>query len=81
MYQLMYIIHLHLLYYYLMLLKLVLHLLLRISYQILIHFVLLLLEGLRGKPLGSKAMTNIQMVGIALILALTVFSTFKDITR
>lgn len=45
------------------------------------HFVLLLLEGLRGKPLGSKAMNNIQMVGVALILALTVFSTFKDITR
>lgn len=45
------------------------------------HFVLLLLEGLRGKPLGSKAMNNIQMIGISLILALTVFSTFKDITR
>lgn len=45
------------------------------------HFVLLLLEGLRGKPLGSKAMNNIQMVGVALILALTIFSTFKDITR
>lgn len=45
------------------------------------HFVLLVLEALRGKPLGSKAMTNIQMVGIILILALTVFSTFKDITR
>ncbi len=45
------------------------------------HFVLLVLEALRGKPLGSKAMTNIQMVGVALILALTVFSTFKDITR
>lgn len=45
------------------------------------HFVLLLLEGLRGKPLGSKVMNNIQMVGVALILALTVFSTFKDITR
>ena len=45
------------------------------------HFVLLALEALRGKPLGSKAMTNIQMVGVALILALTVFSTFKDITR
>ena len=45
------------------------------------HFVLLLLEALRGKPLGGKAMTNIQMVGVALILALTVFSTFKDITR
>lgn len=45
------------------------------------HFVLLILEALRGKPLGSKAMTNIQMVGVAMILALTVFSTFKDITR
>lgn len=45
------------------------------------HFVLLLLEALRGKPLGGKVMTNIQMVGVALILALTVFSTFKDITR
>ena len=45
------------------------------------HFVLLLLEALRGKPLGGKEMTNIQMVGVALILALTVFSTFKDITR
>ena len=45
------------------------------------HFVLLILEALRGKPLGSKVMTNIQMVGVALILALTVFSTFKDITR
>lgn len=45
------------------------------------HFALLLLEALRGKPLGGKAMTNIQMVGVALILALTVFSTFKDITR
>lgn len=45
------------------------------------HVVLLVLEGLRGKPLGKKAMTNIQTVGIALILALTIFSTFKDITR
>ncbi len=45
------------------------------------HFVLLILEGLRGKPLGSKVMNNIQMIGVALILALTVFSTFKDITR
>ena len=45
------------------------------------HFVLLLLEALRGKPLGSKAMNNIQLIGIGLILAITVFSTFKDITR
>lgn len=45
------------------------------------HFILLTLEALRGKPLGPKAMNNIQMVGICLILALTIFSTFKDITR
>ena len=45
------------------------------------HFILLVLELLRGKPLGAKAMNNIQMVGIGLILAITIFSTFKDITR
>lgn len=45
------------------------------------HFILLCLEALRGKPLGSDAMYNIQKVGIALILALTLFTTFKDITR
>lgn len=45
------------------------------------HFILLLVEAVRGKPLGPKAMTNIQTVGICLILALTIFSTFKDITR
>lgn len=45
------------------------------------HFVLLLYEGLRGKPLGSKAMNNIQTIGIVLLLAITIFSTFKDITR
>lgn len=45
------------------------------------HFVLLLLEGVRGKPLGSKAMNVIQTIGVILILAITVFSTFKDITR
>ena len=45
------------------------------------HFILLLYEGLRGKPLGAKAMHHIQTVGIAIILAITIFSTFKDITR
>lgn len=45
------------------------------------HFILLVLEALRGKALGSKAMNNIQMIGVMLILALTIFSTFKDITR
>lgn len=45
------------------------------------HFVLLVLEGLRGKPLGSKAMNNIQMAGVILILTVTVLTTLKDITR
>ncbi len=45
------------------------------------HFVLLVLEALRGKPLGKEAMIRIQTIGIVLILALTLFSTFKDITR
>lgn len=45
------------------------------------HIVLLVLEMFRGKPLGSKAMYNVQMAGVALILALTVFSTMKDLTR
>jgi len=45
------------------------------------HFILLLLEAIRRKPLGAKAMQNIQTVGICMILALTIFSTFKDLTR
>ena len=45
------------------------------------HFILLVLEFFRGKPLGAKAMNNIQMAGVVLILAITIFSTFKDITR
>ena len=45
------------------------------------HFILILYEGLRGKPLGAKAMHHIQTIGIAIILAITIFSTFKDITR
>lgn len=45
------------------------------------HFILLVLELLRGKPLGAKAMNNIQMAGVIMILAITIFSTFKDITR
>ena len=45
------------------------------------HFVLLILEALRGKPLPDKAMEYIQYVGIALILAIVLFSTYQDILR
>lgn len=45
------------------------------------HVILLLLEVVRRKPMGAKAMQTIQMVGVCMILALTLFSTFKDLTR
>lgn len=45
------------------------------------HFILLLLEAIRRKPLGPKAMQNIQLTGVALILLITIFSTFRDLTR
>lgn len=45
------------------------------------HFILLLIEGLRGKPLAPIWMSRIQYVGIVIILAITIFSTFRDVTR
>ena len=45
------------------------------------HFTLLCLEALRGKPLPPKVAEYIQYVGIGLILAITLFSTYKDILR
>ena len=45
------------------------------------HFLLLLLEAVTGHKLGKEAMMNIQKAGIAMILAITLFATFKDLTR
>ncbi len=45
------------------------------------HFVILIVEALRGKPLSDNIMYKIQMAGVILILAITFFSTYKDITR
>ncbi len=45
------------------------------------QFVVLLVEGIRGKPLPGKYLEKIQMVGIAIIIAITIFSTIKDLTR
>ena len=45
------------------------------------HFMTLLVEAVRGKPLGAKAMHYTQAVGIALLLALMVFATKNDIMR
>ena len=45
------------------------------------HFVMLVLEGLRGKPLGPKAMYYIQAVGVTLLVSLMIFTTFNDLMK
>ena len=45
------------------------------------HFLILLMEAFTGHRLGKTAMQNIQKIGVAMILALTIFATFKDLTR
>ncbi len=45
------------------------------------HFLILLIEAITGHRLGKTAMQNIQKVGVAMILAITIFATFKDLTR
>ena len=45
------------------------------------HFVTLVIEAVRGKPLSPKAMQYAQVVGFVLLMTLMLFATFKDITR
>ena len=45
------------------------------------HFVNLVIEAVRGKPLGTKALAYTQRIGIALLLLLMVFATKNDIVR
>ncbi len=45
------------------------------------HFVLLILEAVRGKPMGEKALYYTQSVGIGLLLLLMLFATKNDIVR
>lgn len=45
------------------------------------HFVMLVLEALRGKPMGSRAMYYIQATGMVLLVSLMIFTTFNDLTR
>ena len=45
------------------------------------HFMTLVLEAVRGKPLSARAMQYAQAVGVALLLCLMLFATFNDITR
>ena len=45
------------------------------------HFVNLFIEAVRGKPLGAKAITYTQNIGIALLLMLMLFATKNDLVR
>ena len=45
------------------------------------HFVTLVLEAVRGKPLGEKTLHYTQMAGITVIVLLMLFATKNDITR
>ncbi len=45
------------------------------------HFVGLVIEAVRGKPMSAKALMYTQRVGIALLLALTLFATVSDVSR
>ena len=45
------------------------------------HFVTLLIEAFRGKPLGEKALHYTQMAGITALVALMLFATKNDIVR
>ena len=45
------------------------------------HLIVLSIEALRGKPIGSKAMNMIQMIGFAIIITITVVATFMDLTK
>jgi len=44
-------------------------------------FVLLILEGVQGRPLSLKTQQVIQMVGLAIILSIFLLVTYQDITR
>ncbi len=45
------------------------------------HLVTLAVEGVRGKPLNKKHMQFIQMIGFALLMAIFLMATFKDLSR
>ncbi len=45
------------------------------------HLVTLTIEAIRRKPLSSKSLQFVQMVGLALLMMLFLLATFKDITR
>lgn len=45
------------------------------------HFVFLLLEKIRGRPVSQRVMVVTQLVGLALIVSVFLFVTYNDIMR
>ena len=45
------------------------------------HVVMLLIEGIRGKAVKPEFLYKLQMIGLALLAMLLIFSTTKDIMR
>lgn len=43
--------------------------------------VILVVEAVRGKPLSAEARGVVQFIGLALLVLLMIFATFKDIAR
>lgn len=43
--------------------------------------LLLIIEGIRKKPLKQETELKIQMLGFALLIGLSLFVTFNDVTR
>ena len=43
--------------------------------------VLLIIEGIRKKPVSEKVEGALQMLGFAFFIGLTIFVTFNDIVR
>ena len=45
------------------------------------RIVLLIIEAIRRKPISQKVQMNIQMIGFAFLILLTIFVTYHDILR
>lgn len=43
--------------------------------------LLLIIEGIRKKPLKQETELKIQMLGFAILITLSLFVTFNDVTR
>lgn len=45
------------------------------------HFIMLVLEALRGKPMKPVVMYYIQVTGVVILVSLMLFTTFNDLTK